>query len=196
MNAPSNYQPSERSVSLAARVEQFVHEVVIPYERDARLDAHGPQAALVQELRAHARAARLMTPHVLHDGSHLTQVETALVLRKSGLSPLGPVALNTAAPDEGNMYLIGKVGTPAQQERFLAPLHAGTARSAFFTVPRGGPLRAGDGRHGRVARHGGGADFPRDPWLSHLRRPHRSPQVVDCEEDQARRPEPASLEQF
>ncbi len=30
------------------------------------------------------------------------------------------------------MYLIGKIGTAAQKERFLAPLVAGDARSAFF----------------------------------------------------------------
>ena len=28
------------------------------------------------------------------------------------LSPLGPVAVNTGAPDEGNMFLLGRIGTP------------------------------------------------------------------------------------
>ena len=118
--------------ALANRVERFVRDVVVPYERDPRRGAHGPSEELVEELRAKARAAGLMTPHILVDGSHLSQRETAVVLRKSGLSPLGPVALNTAAPDEGNMYLIGKVGTDEQKARFLAPLIAGEARSAFF----------------------------------------------------------------
>jgi len=86
----------------------------------------------VAELRGKARAAGVMTPHILPDGGHLTQVETALVLRKSGLSPLGPVAVNTMAPDEGNMYLLGKVATAEQKARFLAPLVSGEARSAFF----------------------------------------------------------------
>jgi len=117
---------------LAARVERFVREVVVPYEQDPRRGAHGPSEELVAELRAKARAADLMTPHILADGAHLSQRETAIVLRKSGLSPLGPVALNTAAPDEGNMYLIGKVGTDEQKARFLAPLIAGESRSAFF----------------------------------------------------------------
>ena len=36
------------------------------------------------------------------------------------------------APDEGNMYLIGHVGTPEIKERFLKPLVEGRARSAFF----------------------------------------------------------------
>jgi acyl-CoA dehydrogenase len=73
-----------------------------------------------------------MTPHILPDGRHLSQQETAIVLRATGLSPLGPLALNTAAPDEGNMYLLGKVGSPEIKERFLRPLVEGYARSAFF----------------------------------------------------------------
>lgn len=124
--------PSERSRDLADRVERFVRDVVVPYEGDARCTPHGPTAELVDELRAKARAAGLMTPHILEGGGHLTQRETAAVLVRSGLSTLGPVAVNTMAPDEGNMFLIGKIGTPAQKQRFLAPLVAGTARSAFF----------------------------------------------------------------
>ena len=73
-----------------------------------------------------------MTPHIRSDGSHLSQRETAVVLIRSGLSPLGPVACNTAAPDEGNMYLLGHVASHDQKARFLAKLHTGNARSAFF----------------------------------------------------------------
>ena len=117
---------------LAARIERLVREKIAPYERDPRRGPHGPSDALVNELKALVRAAGLMTPHILPDGSHLTQRETAVVLRATGLSPLGPLAFNTAAPDEGNMYLLGKVGAPHLKERFLAPLVAGRARSAFF----------------------------------------------------------------
>lgn len=123
---------TERASEIARRVEEFVRSVVIPYERDARCGSHGPSEELVRELRGKARAAGVLTPHILADGGHLTQLETATVLKRSGLSPLGPVAVNTAAPDEGNMLLIGKIGTAAQKERFLAPLVAGVARSAFF----------------------------------------------------------------
>jgi acyl-CoA dehydrogenase len=123
---------SERAQAIAARVEAFVRETVIPYEKDPRCGDHGPSDELVQEMRAKARAAGLMTPHILPDGSHLDQRETAIVLKKSGLSPLGPLAVNTQAPDEGNMYLIGKVGSPEQKARFLDQLVAGESRSAFF----------------------------------------------------------------
>ncbi len=117
---------------IAARVEAFVRNVVVPYERDARLGPHGPSEDLVRELRAKARDAGVLTPHIPRDGRHLTQRETAVVLKPSGLSPLGPVAVNTMAPDEGNMYLLGKVASPAQKARFLQPLVLGEARSAFF----------------------------------------------------------------
>ena len=122
----------QRAREIAERVERFVRDVVITYEMDTRRNSHGPTEELVTEMREKARAAGVLTPHILPDGSHLTQRETALVLRKSGLSPLGPLAVNTAAPDEGNMYLLGKVGTPEQQRHFLAPLVSGRARSAFF----------------------------------------------------------------
>lgn len=124
--------PSARAVEIADRVEAFVRTVVAPYEKDPRTGAHGPSEELVAELRAKARAAGVMTPHILKDGLHLSQRETALVLRKSGLSPLGPVACNTMAPDEGNMYLLGKIGSPEIKERFLGKLVSGEARSAFF----------------------------------------------------------------
>jgi acyl-CoA dehydrogenase len=118
---------------IADRVERFVRDVVAPYESDLRRDHHDcPTDALVLELREKARAAGVVTPHILPDGRHLSQRETAAVLIRTGLSPLGPLACNTAAPDEGNMYLLGKVGSPAIREKFLAPLIAGTARSAFF----------------------------------------------------------------
>lgn len=124
---------SQHALEIADRVETFVRETVIPYEQDSRRDHHGaPLDELVFEMREKARAAGVLTPHILPDGSHLTQRETAIVLIKSGLSPLGPLACNTMAPDEGNMYLLGHVGSDDLKARFLAPLVDGSARSAFF----------------------------------------------------------------
>ena len=123
----------ERTAEIAAKVEAFVRDVVVPYEQDPRRDHHDcPTEELVAELKEKAREAGVLTPHILEDCRHLSQRETAIVLRASGLSPLGPLALNTAAPDEGNMYLLGKVGSPEIKERFLRPLVEGRARSAFF----------------------------------------------------------------
>lgn len=123
---------SERAREIAERVEAFVRETIIPYEKDPRCGFHGPSDDLVMEMREKARAAGVLTPHILPDGNHLTQRETATVLIKSGLSPLGPLACNTMAPDEGNMYLLGHVANDEQKAQFLKPLVEGRARSAFF----------------------------------------------------------------
>ncbi|MEM7098550.1 MAG: acyl-CoA dehydrogenase [Pseudomonadota bacterium] len=123
----------ERTAEIAGNVEQFVREVVVPFEQDDRRDHHNcPTDELVMQMRELARDAGVLTPHILADGSHLTQRETAHVLIKTGLSPLGPLACNTMAPDEGNMYLLGKVGNDMIKERFLQPLVSGHSRSAFF----------------------------------------------------------------
>ncbi|VWX47297.1 acyl-CoA dehydrogenase family protein [Novosphingobium sp. 9U] len=123
----------EVTAKIASRVEAFVRDVVVPYERDPRRDHHDcPTEELVAELKDKAREAGVLTPHILPDGSHLSQRETAIVLQRTGLSPLGPLACNTGAPDEGNMYLLGKVGSADIKERFLRPLVEGRARSAFF----------------------------------------------------------------
>jgi len=128
-----NPAPPGRAGEIAAKVEAFVRNVVIPYEKDPRRDHHGaPTDELVAELKDLARHAGVLTPHILGEHGHLTQRETALVLQKTGLSPLGPAACNTAAPDEGNMYLLGKIGTDPIKQRFLTPLVEGRCRSAFF----------------------------------------------------------------
>ena len=124
---------SDQALAIAEKVEAFVRATVIPYEKDPRRDHHGaPTDEMVMEMREHARAAGVLTPHIFDDGSHLNQRETAVVLIKSGLSPLGPLACNTMAPDEGNMYLLGKEGSPEHKERFLKPMVEGRVRSAFF----------------------------------------------------------------
>jgi acyl-CoA dehydrogenase len=117
---------------MAARVERFVREVVVPFERDPRWTHHGPSPEMVDELRDRARSAGVMTPHIPATGGHLSHRDTAIILRAAGLSPLGPVAVNVAAPDEGNMFLLGKVASPAQKAHFLEPLLTGRARSAFL----------------------------------------------------------------
>ncbi|MFM6853118.1 MAG: acyl-CoA dehydrogenase family protein [Sphingopyxis sp.] len=124
---------SPRAIAIGQQVEEFVRTVIVPFETDERRDHHGaPLDDLVHAMRELARAAGVLTPHILPDGGHLTQLETAHVLQKSGLSPLGPLACNTMAPDEGNMYLLGKVGSADIKQRFLTPLVEGRARSAFF----------------------------------------------------------------
>jgi acyl-CoA dehydrogenase len=135
-----DFTRSPRELELEARTKQFIREVVIPFESDPRL-AHGVPDELVREMRVHAREAGLLAPQapVEWGGYGLDHRETATVLRAAGYSLLGPLAMNCAAPDEGNIHLLDRVATPAQKEQFLRPLAAGTIRSSFFmTEPDGG----------------------------------------------------------
>ena len=61
------------------------------------------------------------------------------VLEEAQRSIFGPVVFNCAAPDDGNMNLIAKVGTQEQKERWLRPIIDGKVRSAFaMTEPAPG----------------------------------------------------------
>jgi acyl-CoA dehydrogenase len=130
-----------RETELAARVEAFIREEVMPYERDPRIGHHGPSDELAKELKAKAAARGLLSPHVgeAYGGLGLNHREIATVFRAAGYSLIGPIALNIMAPDEGNMALLEKVATEAQKDHFLRPLATGKSRSAFFmTEPDGG----------------------------------------------------------
>jgi len=125
---------------LAARVREFVTHEIIPYERDPRLTQHGPTDALRQEMVERARTAGLLsiqTPKRF-GGMGLSHIETALVLEAAGWSTLGPVAMNCAAPDEGNMFILGKIATDAQAEQFLRPVVEGHRRTVFAMTEPGG----------------------------------------------------------
>lgn len=120
------------TADLVARVQDFVRDAIAPFEADPRCGHHGPEESLVHEMRDMARTAGVMAPHIRDDGTHLSHRDTAQVLIASGYSPLGPVACNTAAPDEGNMFLLGRVASEDQKAQFLDQLVSGASRSAFF----------------------------------------------------------------
>jgi alkylation response protein AidB-like acyl-CoA dehydrogenase len=127
---------------LTARTERFVREVVLPVEdrHGGDLAAAGGEALRI-ELQGAARAAGLLSPHapVEYGGLGLGMVDRAAVFEAAGYSLFGPLALNVAAPDEGNVHLLAHVATGAQKEQFLRPLVAGEIRSAFaMTEPAPG----------------------------------------------------------
>ena len=128
-------------VDLRNRVRRFVVEKIIPYEDDARQFPHGPSEDMRLELIGLARDSQLLGVHTAErwGGQGLSHQEKAVVFEAAGYSPLGPIALNCAAPDEGNMHLLEAVATEAQKSQWLGPLAAGDIRSCFcMTEPQGG----------------------------------------------------------
>jgi acyl-CoA dehydrogenase len=124
-------------VELRERTRRFVDEVVVPLEA-REVGPHGPDAALRAELQDAGRSAGLFAPHVGEEfgGLGLDMRGQAMVFEEAGRSLLGPLALNCTAPDEGNMAMLEKIASPAQRERFLAPLAAGDVRSCFAMTER------------------------------------------------------------
>ncbi|MGH8462498.1 MAG: acyl-CoA dehydrogenase family protein, partial [Pseudomonas sp.] len=136
-----NFALDAELLALQAKVRRFIAEEIVPMERDPRQTAHGPNAELRQALVEKARAHGLLTPHASTEmgGLGLSHMEKAVIFEEAAYSPLGPIALNIHAPDEGNIHLLELVATPAQKQRWLLPMVQGHIRSCFaMTEPSPG----------------------------------------------------------
>ena len=66
-------------------------------------------------------------------------VAWAAIYEEAARSIFGPLSINCSAPDDGNMNLLARAGTPAQKERWLRPIVEGKVKSAFaMTEPAPG----------------------------------------------------------
>ncbi|WP_434570308.1 acyl-CoA dehydrogenase family protein [Pseudomonas sp. Z3-6] len=136
-----NFSLSDELLEIQRKTRKFISDQVIPMERDPGLGIHGPSDDLRQRLMIKARDARLLCLHASPEmgGAGLTHTAKAIVFEEAGYSPLGPVALNIHAPDEGNIHLMDIVATDTQKERWLRPLVQGEIRSCFaMTEPAPG----------------------------------------------------------
>ena len=126
--------------ALRDEIRAFVVDKIVPYERDPRLTRHGPDEDLRTELVGLARDAGLLTFQAPRrfGGREPSHREQAVLFEAAGWSTLGPVALNCAAPDEGNMFVLGKIANDEQVERFLVPVIDGRQRSVFAMTEPGG----------------------------------------------------------
>jgi acyl-CoA dehydrogenase len=129
------------------RIDAFLDRHVIPLEGDRANYDEGENIRLdiLAKLRKQAQAEGLWCFQVpKSEGGNgaekgQTVVNMAACYEAAGRSIFGPVCFNSAAPDDGNIYLLNKVATPAQKERWLAPLMRGAARSAIvMTEPHPG----------------------------------------------------------
>jgi len=125
------------------RTRAFVEQHVLPLEADpANFSEHEniPEARL-EPLRAKARAAGLWAPQSPKEfgGMALPIVGWAAMYEEASRSLFGPLAFNCSAPDDGNMNVLNRVGTPAQKEKWLRPIVDGKVRSSFaMTEPAPG----------------------------------------------------------
>jgi acyl-CoA dehydrogenase len=121
----------------------FVNERLLPAEDEPASFGTGEHVAeeLLLTLRAEARERGLWCPQMptARGGLGLGPIGMSVVYEALGRSRFGPVACNCAAPDDGNMLVLEKVGSEAQKERWLQPIIDGRVRSAIvMTEPHPG----------------------------------------------------------
>ena len=129
--------PSPEARELRGRLVEFMNEHVFPAEADyvEYRTAMGPHdhslPPVVEKLKREAQSRDLWNLF-LPAASGISQLDYAGLAEITGWSlDLAPEALNCQAPDTGNMELLHLFGTDEQKSRWLAPLLAGTIRSAF-----------------------------------------------------------------
>ncbi|MXW47481.1 MAG: acyl-CoA dehydrogenase, partial [Gammaproteobacteria bacterium] len=125
------------------RIRDFVNTHIIPVELkpDAYDEGENIADKYFLPLREKARAEGLWCLQMPKErgGAGLDTVGMAACYEEMGRSIFGPVVFNSAAPDDGNMFVLERVGTPAQKERWLQPIVDGKVRSALaMTEPAPG----------------------------------------------------------
>ena len=125
------------------RIRAFVEDKLLGLESDpGSFDEHeNINEDLLGKMRAEARAEGLWALAMPKErgGGGLDMVSMAVCYEEMNRSIFGPVVFNAAAPDDGNMMVLNKVGTEAQKDRWLQPIIDGEARSAIvMTEPHPG----------------------------------------------------------
>ncbi len=155
-----DFELSPELIELRDRVAAFVRDEVVPAESGTPdLDA----------LRQKARKAGIYGPQLSREygGLGLGTVAMCAVFEQAGRSFLGPLALNCAAPDEGNMHLLSLYATDAQREQYLRPLVEGKIRSCFaMSEPAPGAGSDPTMMQTRAARVDGGWEINGHKWFA------------------------------
>src|ERR1700722_3364343 len=128
---------------LRVRTRAFVDEHVLPLEADPHnfSDHENIPHERLEPVREKAKKAGLWAPQSPKEygGMDLPMVAWAVMYEEAARSLFGPLALNCMAPDDGNMNVLKKLGTPAQKEKWLRPIVEGKVRSSFaMTEPAPG----------------------------------------------------------
>jgi acyl-CoA dehydrogenase len=135
-----DYSPKVKD--LQKRVNAFMDQHIYPNEKAfhdeieanrARGNAWVP-TRIMEDMKEKARAAglwNLFLPESKY-GAGLTNLEYAPLCEIMGRSShFAPEAFNCDAPNTGNMEVLVRYGSPAQQEEWLVPLLEGKIRSGF-----------------------------------------------------------------
>ncbi|MAQ75899.1 MAG: acyl-CoA dehydrogenase [Aquimarina sp.] len=136
-----NFEYTEKILELRQKLTRFFEAHIMPIEEEVNTFLYHPDNRWkswpgMEDLKAKAKAAglwNLFLPKSYGDLSPgLTNLEYAPLAEIMGRVLWSSEIFNCNAPDTGNMEVLAKYGTPAQQQKWLAPLMEGTIRSAFL----------------------------------------------------------------
>jgi acyl-CoA dehydrogenase len=134
-----DFSHNARTVEYLERLQSFMDERVYPAEaiQEEQVAAQRNRVEatpILQDLKVEARSRGLWNLFLpdLEFGPGLKNIEYAPLAELTGRSlELAPEAVNSSAPDTGNMEVIYHFGTEEQKERWLLPLLNGEIRSCF-----------------------------------------------------------------
>ncbi|MEN6541832.1 acyl-CoA dehydrogenase family protein [Parvibaculum sp.] len=141
-----NFEHTDKVKTLIAKLQGFMDEHIYPNEQahfdwasnHANLWKHWPGLDVLKEKAKEEGLWNLFLPHEYGEWSPgLTNLEYAPLAEIMGRVPWSSEVFNCAAPDTGNMEVLAKYGSPAQQKQWLRPLLDGEIRSAYvMTEPQ------------------------------------------------------------
>ena len=134
-----DFSHNTRTIEYLERLQSFMDERVYPSEviQEEQVAVQGNRVEatpILQELKTEARSRGLWNLFLPDPefGPGLKNIEYAPLAEMTGRSlELAPEAVNSSAPDTGNMEVIYHFGTEEQKERWLLPLLNGEIRSCF-----------------------------------------------------------------
>jgi len=136
-----NFEYTDKVNTLRDNVTRFMDEHIYPIEHEYEAHVRNPETMWqafpkMEALKEEARKQGLWNLFLPEDYGELspglTNLEYAPLAEIMGRVPWSPEAFNCSAPDTGNMEVLAKYGTKAQQDRWLTKLMAGEIRSAFL----------------------------------------------------------------
>ena len=133
----------EHIETLRLKTRDFVNKKIIPLESDiSSYDKHeNINEDLLKQIRLDVKATGLWAPQMpsSRSGLGLGPIGMSALYEEMNRSIFGPVCFNCAAPDDGNMYILNKIGTEEQKVKWLDPIIKGDVRSSLaMTEPAPG----------------------------------------------------------
>ncbi|MCH7863892.1 MAG: acyl-CoA dehydrogenase family protein [Proteobacteria bacterium] len=126
---------SPQTEDIRKRIRAFVEDHLLALEADpGSFDEHeNINLELLGKMREKAKSDGLwaLAMPTERGGRGLDTVSMAVCYEEMNRSIFGPVVFNAAAPDDGNMMVLNKVGTEAQKDKWLQPIIDGEARSSI-----------------------------------------------------------------